>query len=62
MSLSMSSLLLFEEDVPETARVALRQAAGAPAELRQHYLQTAASALYREAHLDCEDARELVGL
>jgi hypothetical protein len=62
MSLSMSSLLMFEDDVPEAARSALREAVGAPLEERQRLLEVAAHALYRETHLDCADARELVGL
>lgn len=62
MRLSMASLLLVEEDVPESVRNALREAAAAPLEERPRLLQLAASALYREVHLDCEDARELVGL
>jgi len=62
MSLSMLPLLVFEEDVPAPARAALREAAIAPAALRQQYLELAARYLYRDADLDCEDARELVGL
>lgn len=62
MSLSMASLLLFEDDVPEATRAALREAAVASTEDRPRLLQLAASALYREAQLDCDDARELVGL
>lgn len=62
MSLSLLPLLLVEEDVPETARVALRQANLVPSGQRRAYLVEAANALYREAQLDCDDARELVGL
>jgi len=62
MSLSLLPLLLVEEDVPATARAALRKANLAPSEERRAYLLEAASALYREAQLDCDDARELVGL
>lgn len=62
MSLSMASLLAFEEDVPATVRAALREAAVAPAPLRTQYLELAARYLYRDADLDCDDARELVGL
>ena len=62
MSLSLVSLLLYEEDVPASARAALLEASQAPASERQPHLEAAARALNREAKLECEDARELVGL
>lgn len=62
MSFSLAALLMVEEDVPATARAALRAATRAPAAEQRLHLKAAATALYREAHLDCEDARELVGL
>jgi hypothetical protein len=62
MSLSMLSLLMFEDDVPAAARAALQAATEAPADRRRSLLEAAAHALYREADLDCADARELVGL
>ena len=62
MSLSLLSLLLVEEDVPPSARAALRKARLAPDGERAAWLQAAAFALHREAHLDCDDARVLVGL
>ena len=62
MSLSLLPLLMFEDDVPASARAALREANLAPEEERQVHLEAAARALYREAQLDCADARELVGL
>lgn len=62
MSFSLLPLLMFEEDVPSSARAALRQAHEASAEQRPALLETAARALYRDAQLDCADARELVGL
>jgi len=62
MSLSLLPLLLVEEDVPLAARTALRKANDAPEDERRGYLKEAANALYRDAHLDCDDARELVGL
>jgi hypothetical protein len=62
MSLSLLPLLAFEEDVPAAARAALREATRAPAAERHALLVAAASSLYRDAHLDCADARELVGL
>jgi hypothetical protein len=62
MSLSLLPLLLFEEDVPATARAALRKASFAPATQRRAHLELAARVLSREADLDCAEARELVGL
>lgn len=62
MSLSLLPLLLVEDDVPVTARAALRAADRAPAGERRAHLERAARALYRDAQLDCADARELVGL
>jgi hypothetical protein len=62
MSLSLLSLLLVEEDVPASAREALRKANIAPEDERRPLLIEAANALYRDAHIDCDDARELVGL
>jgi hypothetical protein len=62
MSLSLLPLLMYEDDVPAGARAALRKARLAPAGERQVYLELAARSLYRDAHLDCADARELVGL
>jgi hypothetical protein len=62
MSLSLLPLLVVEEDVPLNARAALRKANLAPDDERRGYLLEAATALYREAHIDCDDARELVGL
>jgi hypothetical protein len=60
--LSLLSLLIHDEDVPPSVRAALRDASDAPAESRQDHLELAARELYREAHVDCADARELVGL
>jgi hypothetical protein len=62
MTLSLLPLLIYDEDVPARAREALRDALVAPAESRGAYLEAAASALAREASLECADARELVGL
>ncbi len=55
-------LLIHSRDVPASARAALVAASHAPASERRSHLEIAARALYREAHLDCADARELVGL
>ena len=62
MSFSLAGLLMFEEDVPATARAALIRASRAPAGRQRRYLEAAARALYRDTQLDCEDVRELVGL
>jgi hypothetical protein len=62
MSLSVASLLLHDDDVPAAVRAALRDAYAAPEEQRTPLLELAARALYREAELECDDARELVGL
>jgi hypothetical protein len=62
MSFSLASLLMVEEDVPATVRAALRAASRAPARERRLHLQAAARALNLEAQLDCDDAKELVGL
>jgi len=62
MSFSLLPLLLHEEDVPASARAALLEAVRAPAPERTAHLEAAARALYHEAHLECDDARELVGL
>jgi hypothetical protein len=62
MSFSLASLLLHSEHVPAAARHALRAAHDAPSEERRSYLESAARILHRELALDCDDARELVGL
>ena len=62
MSLSLASLLMYEDDVPAAARAALCRARNAPVGERRGYLEAAAAVLYRDANLDFEDARELVGL
>ena len=62
MSLSLLPILLHSDDVPVSARDALREASLAPADLRRAHLEAAARALLREADLDCADACELVGL
>jgi hypothetical protein len=62
MSLSLVPLLLESDDVPALARRALREAYGASPEERTPHLETAARSLHRDLGLDCDDARELVGL
>jgi hypothetical protein len=60
--LQISNLLLHSEDVPPQARAALATATQAPAEQRCENLFEAATILHYEVGLDCDDARELVGL
>jgi len=62
MSFSLLNLLLHEEDLPTSALEALRRATAAPTADRPRHLHAAARALFEDAQLDCEDARELVGL
>jgi hypothetical protein len=62
MSFSMAPLLLHRPDIPATVRHALRAALDGPVEQRTRHLESAARTLYRELDLDCDDARELVGL
>lgn len=62
MTLSLLPLLLVEDDVPASARAALREAGQAAPDQRLAWLEAAAFALHREAHLDSADARALVGL
>ena len=62
MSLSMATLLIHSDDVPASARSALRDAYELPEDARTPLLEAAARALFHEADLECTDARELVGL
>jgi hypothetical protein len=62
MSFSVAPLLLHTDQIPATARHALRAAYDAPVEERAPHLESAAWILHRELDLDCVDARELVGL
>ncbi len=62
MSLSLLSLLMVDEDVPAAARAELRAAEHGPDAERRVHLAAAARSLYRDAHLDPDEARELVGL
>jgi len=62
MTFSLLPLLLHEADVPATARAALRKASEASSSHRAAWLEAAAYALAREAHLADADARALVGL
>ena len=60
--LHMAELLLHSNDVPQAARVAITSALSAPADERHLSLMEAARILHYDVGLDCEDARELVGL
>lgn len=62
MTFSLLPLLLHEVDVPASARAALREASRSSSRQRAAWLEAAAFALAREAHLADEDARALVGL
>ena len=60
--ISLLPILIHSADVPATARHALLAASSAPVAEQRSHLEAAARALFHEAHLDCADARELVGL
>lgn len=60
--LHMVELLLHSDEVPLAARVALSSALASPPDQRYTGLVEAARILHHDAGLDCEDARELVGL
>jgi hypothetical protein len=62
MSLTMASILMHDDLVPEGARAAIRAAYAAPPEQRAEMLESAARILYDETELDCSDVRELVDL
>ena len=62
MSFSMSSLLLHSEDLPASAREALRAAHAGASDRRLEMLESAARILQHEVGLACTDARELVDL
>jgi hypothetical protein len=62
MSFTMASLLVHSENLPASAREALRAAHGGPPERRLERLETAARILHREVGVPCADARELVDL
>ncbi len=62
MRFSVTPLLLHDDLVPAAARAELAAASTAPAHERTRHLELAARILYKEAALDCQDARELVGL
>lgn len=60
--MSMAPILMHSEQVPPSARDALREASSAPPASREAFLTTAAKILYAETGLPCEDVLELVGL
>jgi hypothetical protein len=60
--LRIAELLIHSDDVPAAARTALVTAYSGPQTDRFDNLIEAARILHRDIGLDCEDARELVGL
>jgi hypothetical protein len=60
--LRIAELLIHNDDVPAAARLALESASKGPEAARFDNLVEAARILHRDIGLDCEDARELVGL
>jgi hypothetical protein len=62
MSFDIRPLLIHSDAVPGPARDALRDALGAPPELRASALESAARVLFMQTGLECNDVRELVGL
>jgi hypothetical protein len=58
----MAPILLHSTAVPEAAREALRIALFGPPETRRDALLSAARVLHRDADIECDDARALVGL
>ena len=57
----MASLLMHDEQAPESARAFIRAASESTAARRTELLELAANALF-EAGLECSDARRLVDL
>lgn len=62
MSIAMASLLAHSDQVPASARVAIKAAHEGPAALRTGLLESAAMILYEQAGIECADARELLDL
>jgi len=60
--LRIAELLIHSDDVPLAAREALTTAYNGPEAGRFDSLLEAAKILHRDTGVDCEDARELVGL
>jgi hypothetical protein len=62
MSFKMASLLVHSDDVPPSAREALKAAHTDAPENRAQWLEAAARILHDEVGLGCSDALELVDL
>lgn len=62
MSFSIAPLLIHSDVVPAPARAALRAAQRSASGERSRHLESAARILHHELALECDDARELVGL
>jgi hypothetical protein len=60
--LSLTSILIHSEAVPEEAKTALRAAHEAPPSGREEQLEQAARTLYHSTDLECGEVRDLVGL
>lgn len=60
--LSLTSILIHSEAVPEEAKSALRAAHEAPPGGRKEQLEHAARTLYQSTDLECGEVRDLVGL
>ena len=60
--MSMAPILMHSEQVPASARDALREASSAPPASREALLTAAAKILHAETGLPCADVLELVGL
>jgi hypothetical protein len=60
--MSMAPILMHSEQVPASARDALREASSAPPASRDAMLTAAAKILFAETRLPSEDVLELVGL
>ncbi len=62
MAFAMSSLLVYEHQVPHAAREAILAARRAPPAGRRAYLMSAARILHDQVGIECADALELVDL
>lgn len=62
MNLSMIPLLMHSPDLPAEVRHALSAAQAADPEQRDDHLVVAARLMHDQLAVDCNDARELVGL
>ena len=61
MAYDVTSLLMHSNDVPLAAKASLKAARQSP-HRREEHLRSAARALFHGTLLECDEARELVGL